>query len=64
MPIDFPKNADEVLNVLDLIGTLVFVISGSVAAYSKKLALVGAAFIAFVTAVSGGTVRDLLLQHR
>lgn len=61
MPIDFPKNADEVLNVLDLIGTLVFVISGSVAAYSKKLALVGAAFIAFVTAVSGGTVRDLLL---
>jgi uncharacterized membrane protein YeiH len=61
MPIDFPKNADEVLNILDLIGTLVFAISGSMAASSKKLDLFGAAFIAFVTAVGGGTVRDLLL---
>ena len=61
MPIDFPKNADEVLNILDLIGTLVFAISGSMAASSKNLDLFGAAFIAFVTAVGGGTIRDLLL---
>lgn len=46
---------------LDLIGTLVFAISGSMAAASKKLDLFGAAFIAFVTAVGGGTVRDLLI---
>ena len=61
MPIEFPKNANEVLYILDLIGTLVFAISGSMAASSKKLDLIGAAFIAFVTAVGGGTVRDLLL---
>lgn len=61
MPIEFPKNANEVLYILDLIGTLVFAISGSTAASSKKLDLFGAAFIAFVTAVGGGTVRDLLL---
>ena len=61
MPIEFPKNANEVLYILDLIGTLVFAISGSMAASSKKLDLFGAAFIAFVTAVGGGTVRDLLL---
>ncbi len=61
MPIEFPKNANEVLYILDLIGTLVFAISGSMAASSKKLDLFGAAFIAVVTAVGGGTVRDLLL---
>ena len=61
MPIEFPKNANEVLYILDLVGTLVFAISGSMAASSKKLDLFGAAFIAFVTAVGGGTVRDLLL---
>ena len=31
------------------------------AASNKKLDLFGAAFIAFVTAVGGGTVRDLLI---
>ncbi|MCB0803665.1 MAG: trimeric intracellular cation channel family protein [Bacteroidetes bacterium] len=49
------------LKYLDLIGTLVFAISGAMAASNKKLDLFGAAFIAFVTAVGGGTVRDLLI---
>lgn len=52
---------NDILNYLDLIGTLVFAISGSMAASSKKLDLFGAAFIAFVTAVGGGTIRDLLI---
>ena len=47
--------------MIDLTGTLVFAISGAMAASSKKLDLFGAAFIAFVTAVGGGTIRDLLL---
>jgi len=57
----------EILNVysflfyLDLLGTLAFAISGAMAAANKKLDLFGAAFLAFVTAVGGGTVRDLLL---
>lgn len=61
MPIQLPTDTNEILNILDLVGTLVFAISGSMAASSKKLDLFGAAFIAFVTAVGGGTVRDLLL---
>lgn len=57
----FFNNIDEVLNLLDLTGTLVFAISGAMAASTKKLDLFGASFIAFVTAVGGGTVRDLLI---
>lgn len=61
MQIDIPHSINDILISLDLIGTLVFAISGSMAAASKKLDLFGAAFIAFVTAVGGGTVRDLLI---
>lgn len=61
MPIEFPKNADEVLYILDLVGTQVYAISGSMAASLKKLDLFGAALIAFVTAFGGAAVRDMLL---
>lgn len=61
MPVSISRDIYEILNALDLIGTLVFAISGSMAASSKKLDLFGAAFIAFVTAVGGGTIRDLLI---
>lgn len=54
-------NIDSLLFYLDLIGTLVFAISGSMAAANKKLDLFGAAFIASVSALGGGTIRDLLL---
>jgi len=46
---------------LDLIGTFVFAISGAVTAASKRFDLFGALVIAFVTAVGGGTLRDLLI---
>lgn len=55
------NNIPETLNYLDYIGTLVFAISGAMAAGYKKLDLFGASFIAFITAVGGGTVRDLFL---
>lgn len=61
MQIDLPANVSLILKSLDVIGTLVFAISGAMAASSKKLDLFGAAFIAFVTALGGGTVRDVLL---
>tara|TARA_B100001109_G_scaffold255332_1_gene257931 strand:+ start:2654 stop:3313 length:660 start_codon:yes stop_codon:yes gene_type:complete len=61
MEVKIPANVDEILHYLDLIGTLVFAISGAMAASSKKLDLFGAAFIGFVTAVGGGTIRDLLI---
>lgn len=49
------------LYYLDLLGTVVFAITGLLAASRKQLDLFGALFVALVTAVGGGTVRDLLL---
>lgn len=47
--------------VLDSIGTLVFAISGALTAVYKKLDLFGVYCIAFVTALGGGTLRDILI---
>lgn len=46
---------------LDSIGTLVFAISGALTAIYKKLDLFGVYCIAFVTAVGGGTIRDVMI---
>lgn len=54
-------NATDLFYTLDLIGTFVFAISGTLSAASKRLDLFGATFIGFVTAIGGGTFRDLLL---
>ncbi|MEQ8925029.1 MAG: trimeric intracellular cation channel family protein [Fulvivirga sp.] len=51
----------NLLYALDLIGTLVFAISGLRLAAKKDMDIFGATVIACVTAVGGGTVRDLLL---
>ena len=51
----------EIIGILDLIGTFTFAISGALSAAEKKLDLLGALFIGFITAVGGGTVRDLLM---
>jgi uncharacterized membrane protein YeiH len=49
---------------LDLAGTLVFAISGTATAAEKKFDLFGGALIALVTAVGGGTLRDLLIGRQ
>lgn len=51
----------SLIYIIDLLGTLVFAISGVLAAVDKKFDLVGATIIGFVTAVGGGTVRDVLI---
>lgn len=51
----------DLLYILDIIGTFVFAISGALAAAEKRLDFFGTAMIAFITAVGGGTVRDLIL---
>jgi uncharacterized membrane protein YeiH len=48
-------------STLDLIGTFVFAISGTIVAGEKRLDLFGAAFIGFVTAIGGGTLRDMMI---
>lgn len=47
---------------IEIIGTISFAMSGSFAAMQKRLDPFGVLIIAFVTAVGGGTVRDLLLD--
>jgi uncharacterized membrane protein YeiH len=51
-------NTTEVIEVL---GTVAFAVSGTFAAVQKRLDPFGVLIIAFVTSIGGGTVRDLLL---
>lgn len=46
---------------IDYIGTFVFAISGVLAGIEKKFDLFGVLILAFVTAVGGGTLRDILI---
>src|ERR671916_1243085 len=50
-------------HALELLGVAVFAVSGVLAAGRKGLDLLGVAVIAIVTAIGGGTVRDLLLDR-
>jgi uncharacterized membrane protein YeiH len=51
---------------IDLLGTLVFAISGALAASDKNVYrdIFGVTFTGFVTAVGGGTLRDMILGTR
>ncbi|WP_411031760.1 trimeric intracellular cation channel family protein [Spongiimicrobium sp. 3-5] len=46
---------------IDILGTIAFAVSGVLVAMEKKLDLFGVFIIAFVTAVGGGSLRDLLI---
>jgi uncharacterized membrane protein YeiH len=50
--------------LLDLFGVAVFAISGALVAGRKSLDLFGVYVVAAVTAIGGGTLRDLLLDRR
>lgn len=47
---------------IEILGTIAFAMSGTFAAMQKRLDPFGVLIIAFVTAVGGGTIRDLLLD--
>lgn len=51
----------EYLRLIDILGTIAFAISGVFAAMHKRLDEFGVLIIAFVTAVGGGTIRDLMI---
>jgi len=50
-----------ILQALDLLGVLVFAATGALAASRKELDLVGFVFLAAITGIGGGTLRDVLL---
>ncbi|WP_055437524.1 trimeric intracellular cation channel family protein [Lacinutrix algicola] len=47
--------------IIDILGTLAFSISGVLIALNKRMDAFGVLIIAFVTAVGGGTLRDVLI---
>lgn len=51
------------LQILEYCGVAVFAVSGALAAGRKSLDLLGVVVIATVTAIGGGTIRDLLLDR-
>ena len=48
---------------IDILGTIAFSISGVLVALNKKMDPFGILIIAFVTAVGGGTLRDILIGN-
>lgn len=48
-------------NLLDLLGTIAFATSGALIAMNKKFDIFGVFIVAFVTAIGGGTLRDVLI---
>src|SRR2546430_14905158 len=52
-----------ILHILDLGGVAVFAVSGVLAARDRGLDLLGVIVIAAITAIGGGTLRDLLLNR-
>jgi uncharacterized membrane protein YeiH len=48
-------------DIIDILGTFSFAVSGAFAAKEKRLDLFGVLILAFVTAIGGGTIRDMLL---
>lgn len=52
-----------IFSTLDILGTVAFAISGSLAAINKKFDFFGVLIIALATAIGGGTLRDLLIGN-
>ncbi len=51
----------DIILILELIGTVAFAVSGAVAAMEKHLDIFGVIFCGIITALGGGTIRDLLI---
>lgn len=53
----------NVLNIIDILGTFAFAVSGALQAMERKLDPFGTLIIAFATAIGGGTLRDVLVGN-
>ena len=55
---------DLMISHINVMGSFVFAISGALVALRNKLDPFGVLIVAFITAVGGGTIRDMLLAER
>lgn len=53
----------DFFEIIDILGTLSFAISGTSSAIRKRLDIFGIIIIAFVTSIGGGTLRDILIGN-
>jgi uncharacterized membrane protein YeiH len=54
---------EKIYLTVDVLGTIAFAISGVLVAMEKRLDLFGVGIIALVTAIGGGTLRDMLIGN-
>jgi uncharacterized membrane protein YeiH len=59
--LSFKTQNKHMFHLLDIIGTIAFAMSGALTAMNKKMDPFGVFIIAFVTAVGGGTLRDIMI---
>lgn len=52
----------DFITVMEWIGTVAFAVSGAVVAIEKKLDWYGIGFLAIITAIGGGIIRDVLID--
>ena len=50
------------ISLMELIGTVAFAVSGALVAIEKKLDIYGVTFLAIITAVGGGIIRDIIIN--
>ena len=53
--------SNNILNILDIIGTIAFALSGAMVAIQKKMDIFGVNILAITTAVGGGIIRDIII---
>lgn len=51
------------LSIIDILGTIAFAASGAFSAMDRKLDPFGVIILSFVTAIGGGTLRDMLIGN-
>ena len=54
---------DDIVFVLELIGTVAFAVSGAAVSINKRLDIFGVLFCALTTALGGGVIRDIILGN-
>ncbi len=57
------SGADQLLLPIEAIGTFAFAVSGAMAAIRSRFDIFGVLVLAFVTAIGGGTIRDVLIGN-
>jgi uncharacterized membrane protein YeiH len=51
----------NISSIIEILGTVAFAISGAFSAMQKRMDIFGVIIIGFVTAIGGGTIRDILI---